>query len=72
VTIEQWQPIGTAPRDGSQIQFYEPSRPDAPDDSRRGTCYWDTKHGEWNIDYGGGLRCWPTLWQPLPELPEGL
>lgn len=57
--MSEWQPIETAPRDGSVIQV------------RQG--HWGPFHVRWTagiwkaVEYSAGR---PTHWQPLPEPPE--
>lgn len=57
----QWQPIETAPRDGSNVLVYE--------DGAITVVFWD--EGAWRHPYKGGKTTWPnvTHWQPLPEPP---
>lgn len=71
----QWQPIETAPKDGTRILIYQP---DGQWKSRRDrrleyidVAYWHTpgnpEHpGFWT----GGLTYRPTHWMPLPEPPR--
>lgn len=71
-----WQPIETAPRDGTffigansevAIVCNWPSR--RTEDYAMGTWFYDRKRREWN----GSLiptRLPLTHWKPLPELPE--
>lgn len=61
-----WQPIETAPKDGSRILAYEPSA-----DSKIHEIWWED-------DCGGPFQGWtddwdtepePTHWVPLPAGP---
>ena len=65
--VQEWQPIETAPRDGTQIWAF---RPDAHPDDQQGIAWW-------NSSRRGGL--WedpddrddaPTYWMPLPAPPH--
>lgn len=75
----EWQPIETAPRDGTTILIYMPEASrlkvreacwatpweGAPDEQ----CYWMTPHGP----AGRGYTILPmavTHWMPLPEPPS--
>lgn len=67
-----WQPIETAPKDGTEIWAYN---------GEQARMYWAEGHGE-NFDYA--LWVWsddllsdvdpspdqPTYWMPLPAPPE--
>jgi hypothetical protein len=77
-----WQPIETAPRDGTWI-LLRGARMDDDDYHRveQPKCvvaHWrpdeDDCHDDWTFAYfdgGFGLICFsPTAWQPLPPLPE--
>lgn len=72
--MAEWQPIETAPKDedmrllltdgkkvsiGSYIPYYVPNRV-YYDESKIEYSYGDAFHDTWV----------PTLWQPLPDLPE--
>lgn len=63
-TIQVWQPIETAPRDGTWVLLYHKH-------ARIGDWYWDGK--EWNNDtlvwpeVGDGTD--PTCWMPLLKPP---
>lgn len=77
----EWQPIETAPRDGTAILIYMPEASrlkvreacwatpweGAPDEQ----CYWMTPHGP----AGRGYTILPmsvTHWMPLPEPPSNV
>jgi Lar family restriction alleviation protein len=54
-----WQPISTAPRDGTWIMHYEEN---GPLSTGYMIDYYDVDSGGWNGN--------PTHWQPLPPAPE--
>lgn len=61
----KWQPIGTAPRDGSRFLAFEEGR-----ESQRYECWWQNDFGHWE----GWMDDWdsepePTHWMPLPSAP---
>lgn len=77
-----WQPISTAPRDGTPVLLYKPAGRWDGGYMRAG--YWGEylDRGEQWIACGGfaiGYRSsetdtpkgWPTHWQPLPSPPGG-
>jgi hypothetical protein len=66
-TGQQWQPIETAPQDGTPVIVW--------DDPVRGEAYFETGDKAWwwtNTGPGDyvGDAIYPTLWQPLPALPD--
>lgn len=76
----QWQPIETAPRDGSRILIHMPEASRLKvqeaywvtpwEDARDEQCYWSTPHGP----AGRGYTILPvavTHWMPLPDAPTG-
>ena len=58
-----WQPIGTAPKDGTNVLAYE--------DGAVTVLYWDEDRDSWFYPYKGGKTRWPdiTHWMPLPPPP---
>ena len=64
----QWQPIETAPKDGTKVLLYK------PDDefwcSSIATARWWAKESEW-LCTGSAYFPAPTHWQPLPPEPKG-
>jgi hypothetical protein len=69
--MSEWQPIETAPKDGTRILGYDGS-------TVSGT-YWHDSFREWrneseaagdNHGWYGHDRWVPTHWQPLPEPPS--
>ena len=75
--MTEWQPIETAPRDGTRILAFLPgTNPEddfhAPEDVM--IVSWDEhcEHGfGWLIDQEENLAAWcnPTHWMPLPSAP---
>lgn len=80
---DQWQPIESAPKDGTRIWLYWPDYCYTTDDSDGpyvGTGQWKTNHRinksyfsafpDESDDYGSSLPAHaPTHWQPLPPPP---
>ena len=67
-----WQPIETAPRDGSQVVVWNP---DNPYGEWPLMAQWHAPSQTWSIHIEGqriwlGLPLDPTHWIPLPEPPE--
>jgi hypothetical protein len=57
-----WQPIETAPRNGTRIWL--------ADANNRVTGYWSPPIGAWRCDWlVGETGDKPTHWQPLPDPP---
>ena len=54
-----WQPIETAPKDGSFILLATPK-------GRIADGFWSPVYGVWSWPY---VMVEPTRWRPLPELP---
>lgn len=74
--MNKWQPIETAPKDGSNILLYSP---DGIYEASWSLRYPPAKDGFWRpLDLPShGCGCCgepddePTHWMPLPEPPEG-
>lgn len=66
--LTSWQPIATAPRDGTRVlTIGHPFADPANGYYLPATSEWD---GEgWSNIYGDGYFLWPTHWQPLPAAP---
>lgn len=74
--MSEWQPIETAPRDGTDVDLWDQNGrqtecrwmiPQAKEYSRRFVaewCYYHVEWGEW-VELGGH----PTHWMPLPASP---
>jgi len=67
--MNEWQPIETAPKDGSKILGFDPSLLGIV------IAQWDGALG-WYVDKcsqdGLGFECMPlTHWMPLPNPPKG-
>lgn len=69
--MSAWQPIETAPKDGSSVLCYAPIY-GAP--ARILVMRWDdgnyTKAPCWRTDVHSFVQFEPTHWQPLPQPPE--
>ena len=66
----EWQPISTAPKDGTHIIAFRTSKPDHIE-----SMYWaeyDEGGGAWHWSYDGDspTQNQPTHWMPLPEPPK--
>lgn len=65
-----WQPIATAPKDGTLVDLW------APESGRHADAFWSTERGAWmaqGYDYNGDwgvLPEPPIAWQPLPKPPD--
>ena len=59
--VGAWQPIETAPKDGTEILAY--------DGFDRHIIYWCEEQGYWASKASDFSS--PDLWQPLPEPPKG-
>jgi Protein of unknown function (DUF551) len=68
--MDNWQPIDTAPRDGTRILLYD--RYEREQDFARFVGAWgDSPVGYW-FAIPGAYRKRPTHWQPLPAPPKDL
>jgi len=56
---QQWQPIETAPRDGTEVLLF--------DGEWFETGYWETD--QWVIDVLGLFKMQPTHWMAIPAAP---
>lgn len=65
MTTDGWQPIETAPRDGTRVRLLCSGREDFGfyQDYTERMLPGDTLSGEWSTEYGHGE---PTHWRPLP------
>ena len=60
-----WQPIGTAPKDGSKFLAFDRAWYDVPF-----VCYWGRDRWRFNAPGDNDVEMRPAFWMPLPELPE--
>jgi len=63
--LTRWQPIETAPKDGTRFMAYEEA-----DEAKFYPCWWQEDFGYWE----GWQNVWdsepnPTHWMPLPPPP---
>ena len=64
IKSSRWQPISTAPKDGTEILAYADNKGQK---GERMVLYWDRGFWLW-----GAIAIHdPTHWMPLPEPPEG-
>ena len=64
--MSKWQPIETAPKDGTRFLAYEPRH-----EYRYYECWWEDDFRDWSgwqDDFDSEPK--PTHWMPLPEPPE--
>jgi hypothetical protein len=62
---EGWQPIETAPKDGTSFLFFAKDwGVRGPGECKRDGDRW------WAFGGMGGMECFPTHWMPLPAHPE--
>ena len=73
-----WQPIETAPRDGTPILIFDPTKSSHDqidglrfDDARYAIGYWRVwkENGEWMWGNRNSAYNSPTHWMPLPDPP---
>jgi hypothetical protein len=70
--VSEWQPIETAPRDGTNMDVW------CPEDTEEGgyrvaDAYWSTPLQKWQKVGAANGVTWahePTRWMPLPEPPK--
>jgi len=66
---QEWKPIETAPKDGTDLVLYC----GPPDDPLLGIGYWETERETedgWYLWHKPMQRClWPTHWAPIPPFP---
>lgn len=62
-----WQPIETAPRNGTKILLWCAGNPSG---EWPFMATWDPYHGFWVIHVDGQSLHEPTHWTPLPDPPE--
>lgn len=66
----QWQPIETAPKDGTRILLHDANSAAKrqPINTTVGSWWSDKYRNHWFPDHGFVNK--PTHWMPLPELPK--
>lgn len=65
-----WQPIETAPRDGSGVLIWNPSSYQGKGGVFVGLYFNTRDHGMQWICHPGYIRAEPTHWMPLPAPPQ--
>ena len=65
MTLDGWQPIETAPKDGSSVILFEPFEMVAC------SGYWAEEDNEWFPSRGKQFLQQPTHWQPMPTCVYG-
>ena len=69
----KWQPIDTAPRDGSKILLARIGRNEVGENlGIWWACsgFWHSRYENWNDGIEPSGLAHPTHWQPLPPPPE--
>ena len=66
--MTEWQPIETAPRDGTDIIVYRPNAKPNVHIPQVGIDYWSKRLG--NVWALSNDRQQPTYWMPLPKPPR--
>jgi hypothetical protein len=70
--MSEWQPIETAPRDGTNIQLWWPAEFHAPVTGHWNTGKWSNAGIGWKLSGWGDVisRSEPTHWMLLPKAPK--
>lgn len=66
--MSEWQPIVTAPMDGTRFLAYLPSEPVGFEDWCITDCWYSDYTSQLETPYCSGVN--PTHWMPLPEPPK--
>lgn len=66
VIVPGWQPIETAPRDGTDVLFFDPNTEEGGS-----VMLGRYEDGEWFDHSRDSFNRTPTHWMPLPPPPEG-
>jgi hypothetical protein len=82
--MNEWQPIGTAPKDGTPILVWDLDYLNYDDEEPIKIVAWEEYESEYNMKHTGwvllGCSClegglntarFPFYWMPLPEPPKG-
>jgi len=63
--MSEWQPIETAPRDGTRIILFRPNWVES-----MAIGFYYASYEQWTVIYAGVEFCDVTHWMPLPESPK--
>jgi hypothetical protein len=75
-TDDRWQPIDTAPKDGSKIDLWVRFE-ERNTATRCADSSWDEEAGDWHLGPGSYRAkqyvygVFPTHWMPIPASPTG-
>ncbi len=65
---DDWQPIETAPKDGTRILVYRPGKHNHP---AVGVDFWQVGHAPYDVWWHSPSNGQPTHWMSLPPPPKG-
>jgi len=69
--MSEWQPISTAPKDGTAFLGWLPERVGYFARQDIATCSWtEWGSGRWRVNGHNSASDQPTHWMPLPEAPK--
>jgi hypothetical protein len=69
--VAGWQPIESAPRDGTNILVWWPAQMHCPVTAHWNTGKWSDAGIGWKLTgWGMAMQTEPTHWMPLPLPPE--
>jgi hypothetical protein len=68
--VSEWQPIVTAPMDGTWVMLYEPCAEFPTKDFTHWLAMWSETERMWMDQDDAQVVRAPTHWMPLPEPPK--
>lgn len=70
--MSEWQPIESAPKDGTEVLLAIHDRGDSSKPFHRALAVWDPEGNDWKRDiHDPYSSTWPpSFWMPAPELPS--